>query len=66
MHDLKSCMKKVINNILIYYVGQEKEDTTMDDKWMSNAIKSMKLASPTSLKITLRSVIINFILYLIR
>uniref|UniRef100_A0A3Q7HCM7 3-hydroxyisobutyryl-CoA hydrolase n=1 Tax=Solanum lycopersicum TaxID=4081 RepID=A0A3Q7HCM7_SOLLC len=34
----------------------EKEAITIDDKWMSNAIKSMKLASPTSLKITLRSI----------
>ncbi|XP_010321273.2 probable 3-hydroxyisobutyryl-CoA hydrolase 3 isoform X1 [Solanum lycopersicum] len=34
----------------------EKEAITTDDKWMSNAIKSMKLASPTSLKITLRSI----------
>ncbi|KAL3360805.1 hypothetical protein AABB24_013988 [Solanum stoloniferum] len=35
----------------------EKENTAMNDKWIANAIKSMKLASPTSLKITLRSVI---------
>ncbi|KAL3360806.1 hypothetical protein AABB24_013988 [Solanum stoloniferum] len=33
----------------------EKENTAMNDKWIANAIKSMKLASPTSLKITLRS-----------
>ncbi|KAK6782087.1 hypothetical protein RDI58_019883 [Solanum bulbocastanum] len=26
----------------------------MNDKWITNAIKSMKLASPTSLKITLK------------
>ncbi|KAK6789814.1 hypothetical protein RDI58_013614 [Solanum bulbocastanum] len=34
----------------------EKENTAMNDKWITNAIKSMKLASPTSLKITLRSI----------
>ncbi|WMV41095.1 hypothetical protein MTR67_034480, partial [Solanum verrucosum] len=34
----------------------EKENTAMNDKWIANAIKSMKLASPTSLKITLRSI----------
>ncbi|XP_055820184.1 probable 3-hydroxyisobutyryl-CoA hydrolase 3 isoform X2 [Solanum dulcamara] len=34
----------------------EKEATTMDDKWITNAIKSIKFASPTSLKISLRSI----------
>ncbi|XP_070021202.1 putative 3-hydroxyisobutyryl-CoA hydrolase 3 [Nicotiana tabacum] len=34
----------------------EKEATGMDDKWITNAIKSMKFASPTSLKISLRSI----------
>ncbi|XP_049377553.1 probable 3-hydroxyisobutyryl-CoA hydrolase 3 [Solanum stenotomum] len=45
--------KDTVEEIL---VALEKENTAMNDKWITNAIKSMKLASPTSLKITLRSI----------